>query len=132
MVFWILLGVVAAVVLLTVLVNGILALLQLRYVAGIAPVQYKNQLQPQPLDGRWVFTTDRDFRVMQLTDVHIGGGWMSFFKDRRAIDCVVRMVTAEQPDLVWSRSESEFEKGVKLHIMGPKPGDLPMVRLKWK
>ena len=24
------------------------------------------------------------------------------------------------------------EKGVKLHIMGPKPGDLPMVRLKWK
>ena len=100
MVFWILLGVVAAVVLLTVLVNGILALLQLRYVAGIAPVQYKNQLQPQPLDGRWVFTTDRDFRVMQLTDVHIGGGWMSFFKDRRAIDCVVRMVTAEQPDLV--------------------------------
>ena len=32
----------------------------------------------------------------------------------------------------WSRSESEFEKGVKLHIMGPKPGDLPMVRLKWK
>ena len=32
MVFWILLGVVAAVVLLTVLVNGILALLQLRYV----------------------------------------------------------------------------------------------------
>lgn len=100
MVFWIILGVVAAVVLLTVLVNGILALLQLRYVAGIAPVQYKNQLQPQPLDGRWVFTTDQDFRVMQLTDVHIGGGWMSFFKDRRAIDCVVRMVTAEQPDLV--------------------------------
>ena len=100
MVFWILLGVVAAVVLLTVLVNGILALLQLRYVAGIAPVQYKNQLQPQPLDGRWVFTTDGDFRVMTLTDVHIGGGWMSFFKDRRAIDCVVRMVTAEQPDLV--------------------------------
>ena len=48
MVFWILLGVVAAVVLLTVLVNGILALLQLRYVADIAPVQYKNQLQPQP------------------------------------------------------------------------------------
>ena len=37
---------------------------------------------------------------MQLTDVHIGGGWMSFFKDRRAIDCVVRMVTVEQPDLV--------------------------------
>ena len=100
MVFWIRLGVVAAVVLLTVLVNGILALLQLRYVAGIAPVQYKNQLQPQPLDGRWVFTTDGDFRVMTLTDVHIGGGWMSFFKDRRAIDCVVRMVTAEQPDLV--------------------------------
>lgn len=100
MVFWILLGIVAAVVLLTVLVNGILALLQLRYVAKIAPVSYEKQLHPQCTDGRWAFTTDKEFTIMQLTDVHIGGGWMSFHKDRKAIDCVVRMVTAEHPDLV--------------------------------
>lgn len=50
MVFWIILGVVAAVVLLTVLVNGILALLQLRYVANIAPYSIKISCSPK----RWM------------------------------------------------------------------------------
>ena len=29
-----------------------------------------------------------------------------------------------------SRSESESEEGVELHLIDPKPGDLPMSRLK--
>ena len=28
--------------------------------------------------------------------------------------------------------ESESEQGAKLLVYDPKPGDLPMVRLKWK
>ena len=100
MVFWIILGVVAAVVLLTVLVNGILALLQLRYVAGIAPVQYKNQLQPQPLDGRWGVHHRWGFSCYAADGCAYWRRLDELLQDRRAIDCVVRMVTAEQPDLV--------------------------------
>ena len=33
---------------------------------------------------------------------------------------------------VRRRSESESEQGGKLLVYDPKPGDLPMVRLKWK
>ena len=51
-------------------------------------------------DGNWTFTTDRDFKVLQLTDVHIGGGWMSLKKDAMALNAVAAMVTAEKPDLV--------------------------------
>ncbi len=51
-------------------------------------------------DGNWTFTTDRDFKILQLTDVHIGGGWMSLKKDSMAINAVAAMVTAEKPDLV--------------------------------
>ena len=50
--------------------------------------------------GNWTFTTDRDFKVLQLTDVHIGGGWMSLKKDAMALNAVAAMVTAEKPDLV--------------------------------
>lgn len=50
MVFWILLGVVAAVVLLTVLVNGILALLQLRYVRALRRYSIKISCSP----NRWM------------------------------------------------------------------------------
>lgn len=51
-------------------------------------------------DGEYVFVTDRGLKILQLTDVHIGGGWMSFGKDRKAINTVAAMITAEKPDLV--------------------------------
>lgn len=57
-------------------------------------------LLPLDKDGYWTFTTDRELKVMQLTDVHIGGGWMSAKKDAMAINAVAAMVTAEKPDLV--------------------------------
>ncbi len=51
-------------------------------------------------NGFWTFTTDRDFKVLQLTDVHIGGGWMSLKKDAMALNAVAAMISAEKPDLV--------------------------------
>lgn len=64
-------------------------------------VQYENQLVPQKdSDGYWTFTTDREFKVVQLTDVHIGGGSMSKKSDARAMNAVAALLTAEKPDLV--------------------------------
>ncbi|MGN0468511.1 MAG: metallophosphoesterase [Acutalibacteraceae bacterium] len=51
-------------------------------------------------NGNWTFTTDREFKILQLTDVHIGAGWMSLKKDSMAINAVAAMITAEKPDLV--------------------------------
>lgn len=64
-------------------------------------VEIEDRLTPvKDEDGNWTFTTDRDFRVMQLTDIHIGGGWMSLKKDAMALNAVAAMITAEKPDLV--------------------------------
>ncbi|MBQ8503437.1 MAG: metallophosphoesterase [Clostridia bacterium] len=64
-------------------------------------VAIENQLVPEKDEnGYWTFTTDRDFKVVQLTDVHIGGGFMSSKKDAMALNAVAAMVTAEKPDLV--------------------------------
>lgn len=68
---------------------------------SFAAVEYENQLQPEKDEkGFWSFTTDRDFKVLQLTDVHIGGGWLSAKKDGMAMNAVAAMVSAEKPDLV--------------------------------
>lgn len=94
---------VAAVVVVTAAVNFVLMFLQLGFIEkNVKRVKYEDQLEPfyDEKSGAAVFTTDGDFRVMQLTDVHIGGGWMSFGKDRKAIEAVVAMVTEEKPDLV--------------------------------
>ena len=51
-------------------------------------------------NGCYNIYTDDGLKVMQLTDVHIGGGFMSIKKDSMAINAVAAMITAEKPDLV--------------------------------
>lgn len=59
-------------------------------------------------DGNYEFITDRDLKILQLTDVHIGGGWMSEEKDAKAINAVASMITAEKPDLVIVTGDISF------------------------
>lgn len=68
---------------------------------SFSQVQYENQLVPEKdTDGNWTFTTDRALKVVQLTDIHIGGGVMSKSKDAKAMNAVAAMLQAEKPDLV--------------------------------
>ena len=67
---------------------------------NLTAVPYEDQLVPELQDGVYTFTTDREFKVMQITDVHIGGGMLSSKKDNMALNAVASMITAEQPDLV--------------------------------
>lgn len=70
------------------------------YIKSIYPVSYSSQLTPEEKNGYTTFVTDNDFRVMQLSDVHIGAGFMSVKKDNQAINAVAAMVAEEKPDLV--------------------------------
>ncbi len=65
------------------------------------------QLEPHATakdDGEWTYfelPSNRDeFKVLQLTDVHIGGGSFSKQKDSWAMNAVATMIRQEQPDLV--------------------------------
>jgi predicted MPP superfamily phosphohydrolase len=72
-------------------------------------VQYENQLVPQKDEnGYWYFTTDGDFKVMHLTDIHIGGGFLSKDVDEKALNAVATMVTKEKPDLVIATGDIAF------------------------
>ncbi len=59
-------------------------------------------------NGYWTFTTDREFKVLQLTDVHIGGGFLSQKKDAMALNAVAAMITAEEPDLVVITGDAAY------------------------
>ncbi len=64
--------------------------------SSYAKVEIENQLVPEKDEkGNWVFTTDREFKVMQLTDIHVGGGFMSKEVDEKALNAVAAMVTRE-------------------------------------
>lgn len=79
------------------------------YIDGFGKVEIENQLTPElDEDGNYYFVTDGDFKVMQLTDVHIGGGILSAKKDKKAINAVAAMITEEKPDMVVVTGDISF------------------------
>lgn len=72
-----------------------------KYATSFAAVEYENQLTPEKdADGWYNFVTNDDFKIMQFTDVHIGGGYWSGGRDKKALTAVATMIKAEAPDLV--------------------------------
>ena len=57
-------------------------------------------LAPTMEDGVYTFHTDKAFRILQLTDVHIGGGAFSVGKDRKALKAVETLIERVRPNLV--------------------------------
>lgn len=72
-------------------------------------VEAQNQLTPQKDElGNWYFTTDEDFKVLHLTDVHLTGGCANVENDKKSIKAVAAMVMAEDPDLVIITGDISF------------------------
>lgn len=100
----ILLGILAVAVFLTLataIVNTVLFNLNLKRAEEYSPVVNPEAIIPvADENGEYTFVTDRELKILTMTDIHIGGGWMSFKKDQMAMNAVAAMVTAEKPDLV--------------------------------
>lgn len=72
-------------------------------------VEKEDQLTPEKDEnGNWYFVTDREFKIMQLTDIHIGGGWLSAKKDAQALNCIAAMIAEEKTDLVIATGDVAF------------------------
>ena len=72
-------------------------------------IETESKLVPQKDEnGYWYFTTDGDFKVMHLTDIHVGGGWMSSARDKKALNAVATMITKEKPDLVIASGDIAY------------------------
>ena len=72
-------------------------------------VKTEKQLVPQKDEnGYWYFTTDREFKVMHITDIHIGGGFLSKETDEKTLNAVATMITNEKPDLVIATGDIAF------------------------
>lgn len=90
--------------------NMICTAIDMKLVNSIKPVEYENQLKPEidEQTGFYTFTTDKNFKVMQLTDLHIGAGILTVPNDRQAIKAVETMIRTEKPDLVIITGDAIF------------------------
>jgi hypothetical protein len=92
--------------------NAIVAKTLPEYSNSFGEVSYsggEQQLKPvKELDGYWTFTTDEEFKVMQITDIHLGGGLFSASTDKKVLNAIAAMVTAEKPDLVIATGDIAY------------------------
>lgn len=71
-------------------------------------------------NNSWTFVTDDDFKVMQLTDIHIGAGAFSKKRDISAINAVATLVQAEKPDLVIITGDMAYPVPYQSGTLGNK------------
>ncbi len=53
-------------------------------------------------------SADRDFKILQLTDLHLGFGLLSKGKDRLAMDAVTKIIEKSKPDLIVLTGDSIY------------------------
>ena len=75
----------------------------LRSLKALRPVSDQvRQVRRDTETGDYVLTLakDRDFRILQLTDLHIAGSWLTHLADRRAVQAVSRLAHQTKPDFI--------------------------------
>ncbi len=108
---------------LTVIANAVSVKSCIKKAESYNEVEIENQLIPEKDEnGKWVFTTDREFKIMQLTDIHIGGGYLSSKKDMMSINAVAAMITKEKPDLVIATGDIAYPVPFKAGTFNNKSG----------
>ena len=55
-----------------------------------------------------IIEKDRDFKILQLTDLHLGFGFLSKGKDKLALHAVKKIIEASKPDLIVLTGDSIF------------------------
>lgn len=97
----IILGSIVAVYLLLLLINFCVNLSLRNYIKTFEPVKYsEDRIVPAKEDGYITITTDRELKIMHITDFHIGGGFWSYRNDKKSIYEVITMLQKEAPDIL--------------------------------
>ena len=82
------------------------------YINSFDPVDYSGVDRVVPEfeapKGCYSLTTDRDLKIMFITDIHIGGGFFNAAKDRKTVREVITMLQKEKPDLVILGGDNTF------------------------
>ncbi len=74
---------------------------------GNSKIEYNDQT------GVYTITSDKDdFKILQLTDIHLGGGVISYDKDLKALQAVYKLIDYSKPDLVIVTGDLTYPLGL--------------------
>lgn len=71
------------------------------YISMLEPVAHKELKISTDEDGTYTLVSNDDnFKILQLTDIHISGSEVNYTKDMKAITTVYKLIENTQPDLI--------------------------------
>lgn len=105
-------AVIASIYILIFMINVGASMSLRQYIKSFDPVDYSKVDRVIPeIDeetGYYALTTDRELKIMMLTDIHIGGGIWSTKQDRKTVYEITAMLQKEKPDLVILDGDNTF------------------------
>jgi len=114
-------GVLAGLYVILLVVNSAFALALNNYIKSFKAVEYGDgerltpvleQYDSEKETKYWTFKTDDDLTIMEINDIHIGGGFWSYKNDKKTVYEVMNMVykqaEIEKPDLIILVGDSIF------------------------
>ncbi len=100
---------------LTALLNFIACKSLMKTASSFSAVENKDILKPEFVKGNAVYTSDRELKVCDLSDIHISAGILTLKEDKAAIIKIAETITKEKPDLVILSGDVNL---VNNHISG--------------
>ncbi len=84
------------------------------YISTISSVNHDtHQIDYDDKTGVYtIVSNDDDFKILQLTDIHLGGSTASADKDLKALDAVYTLIKYTEPDLVIVTGDLVFPLGI--------------------
>lgn len=84
------------------------------YINTVSPIPYgQSQISYDEDTGTYTITTqEEEFRILQLTDIHLGGSILSATKDAKALKACHQLIAATNPDLVVVTGDIVFPLGI--------------------
>ncbi len=85
------------------------------YINSIPNIYEKeNKIEYEEATGIYTITNDDEgeFKILQLTDIHLGGSIFSYRKDMKALKAVYELIDYTKPDLVIVTGDLTFPMGI--------------------
>lgn len=97
------------------------------YISTVSSVEYTpDKITYNESNGVYTITTDKDnFKILQLTDVHLGGSPLSYIKDHKALTACYDLIKSTKPDLVVVTGDLVFPMGIFSYSLN---NEAPMIQ----
>lgn len=84
------------------------------YINAVPVVEYtEDQIAYDDKTGTYTITSmDEDFKILHLTDIHLGGSFFSYLEDHQALEACYKLIENSHPDLVIVTGDLCFPLGV--------------------